>query len=202
VWFRYRERIRSWYVAVLTLVALGAVLYVVYPAGPPWLGAEYRAVGQVDRLSTLGWQVLHLDGARELLGDTQRGSNPVAAMPSLHAAVPVLVMLFLWPVLRWRWRAALTAYAVMMASVLVYTGEHYVVDVAVGWLVAVVAVVIGRAVRRRRRPRETRPALVAVTRIEDEDVDVASRIHAGANPMLLTGLDTSMTSRRRGTRPT
>ena len=31
-----------------------------------------------------------------------------------------------------------------MAVTLVYTGEHYVADIAAGWLVAVVAVVVAR----------------------------------------------------------
>jgi membrane-associated phospholipid phosphatase len=36
-----------------------------------------------------------------------------------------------------------------MAVTLVYTGEHYVVDVAVGWLVAALATAVGSAVPRR-----------------------------------------------------
>jgi membrane-associated phospholipid phosphatase len=43
----------------------------------------------------------------------------------------------------------LAAYAVAMALTLVYTGEHYVVDVLAGWLVAVAAVAAGAVLRRR-----------------------------------------------------
>lgn len=148
VWFRFRERMRSWVAAVLVLTTLGVLLYVVYPAGPPWLGAQYQVIGPVDRIPTLGWQVLHLDVIGDLLDATVRSGNPVAAMPSLHAAIPALVLLFFWPVLGWWGRSTLLAYAVVMAGVLVYTGEHYVIDVLVGWLVAIVAGGVGWVVRR------------------------------------------------------
>jgi membrane-associated phospholipid phosphatase len=46
----------------------------------------------------------------------------------------------------------LVAYALAMALTLVYTGEHYVVDVLVGWLYAALTVAAVGAVRRARRP--------------------------------------------------
>ena len=57
-------------------------------------------------------------------------------MPSLHAGAALLVALFLWPSVSRVVRAALVAYAVAMALTLVYTGEHYVVDILAGWAVA------------------------------------------------------------------
>ncbi len=65
-------------------------------------------------------------------------------MPSLHAGAALLVALFVWPSVGAFARAVLATYAVAMAVTLVYTGEHYVVDIAAGWLVAVVAVVVAR----------------------------------------------------------
>ncbi len=56
-------------------------------------------------------------------------SNPVAAMPSLHAAIPMMLLLLFFgrvgPVLK----VVLVAYALTMACTLVYGGEHYVTDV-------------------------------------------------------------------------
>jgi membrane-associated phospholipid phosphatase len=76
-------------------------------------------------------------------------------MPSLHAGAALLVALFFWPSVDVLRRVALLAYAVAMAVTLVYTGEHYVVDVAAGWGVAGCAVAVGTVVRlprsRRRR---------------------------------------------------
>jgi membrane-associated phospholipid phosphatase len=67
-------------------------------------------------------------------------SNPVAAMPSLHAAIPMMLALFFWPRVRAWLRVVLLAYAVAMGFTLVYAGEHYVIDVLVGWVYAALAV--------------------------------------------------------------
>ncbi len=47
----------------------------------------------------------------------------------------MLVALFLWPLVGAGWRA-LAGDVLLMAAALVYTGEHYVVDAAAGWLTA------------------------------------------------------------------
>jgi len=150
VWFRLRERFTAWLVAVLSMSFLGIAVYVAYPAAPPWLASESGDIGAVARISHVGWDYLHLDAVGRLTQLGQGGSNPVAAMPSLHAGAALLVALFLWPsVSRWaRW--TLLAYAVAMAAVLVYTGEHYVVDVLAGWLVAALALGLASTSLARR----------------------------------------------------
>lgn len=144
VWFRLREQFRAWVRAVLLLTVGSMVVYVLYPAAPPWLASDLGLAPPVQRLSASGWDHLGLGAVGELLASTQAGSNPVAAMPSLHAAVPVLIAAFLWSVSRGRWRLISWAYAAAMTLALVYTGEHYVVDVAAGTLAAVAAALAGR----------------------------------------------------------
>lgn len=151
IWFRQRERFRSWIAAVLTLTGTGYLGYVLYPAAPPWLAADDGVIGPVERTSHLGWEYLHLDVVGRLTTAGQDGSNPVAAMPSLHAGVALLVALYLWPAVGSLGRVLMVGYALAMAVVLVYTGEHYVVDVAVGWVLAILAAAVGLAVGRRRR---------------------------------------------------
>ena len=153
VWFRIRHRFTGWLVAVLTFTVVGVTGYVVYPATPPWLAAQEGRIGAVERISLIGWDHLHLDAVARLLALGQEGSNPVAAMPSLHAGAALLVTLFLWPSVSGRWRAVLAVYVVLMALTLVYTGEHYVVDIAVGWLTAVVGAAVASAVARHRARR-------------------------------------------------
>lgn len=153
VWFRLRDRFRAWLGAVLTFTALGVAGYVVYPAAPPWLAAARDAISPVDRISGLGWHYLHLDRIADLTASGQHGSNPVAAMPSLHAGAALLIALFLWAAARAPGRAALLGYVVLMAATLVYTGEHYVVDVVAGWLVAGAAVACGVLVDRLPQTR-------------------------------------------------
>ncbi len=164
VWFRLRDRFTSWIAAIVTFTTLGVTGYVVYPATPPWLASDDGAIGPVVRISTVGWDYLHLGAVGRLIDVGQGGSNPVAAMPSLHAGSALLVVLFLWPVAGTWWRAALVTYVLAMALTLSYTGEHYVVDVLAGWLIAGVAYAIGVAVRRRARPADVAPPYVLQSR--------------------------------------
>jgi membrane-associated phospholipid phosphatase len=154
VWFRLRPRFGEWLTAVLSMTLLGIVGYLVYPAAPPWLAAQRGDIGALDRISHIGWDGLGLDAVGRLVQLGQSGSNPVAAMPSLHAGAALLAALFLWPSVQLVSRVLLAAYALAMALTLVYTGEHYVVDVLAGWLVAVVGVGASRLVGRRARERE------------------------------------------------
>lgn len=157
-WFRLRDRFGDWLVAVLTFSFVGIVGYVAYPAVPPWMAAEDGAVGGVRRASDLGWDHLGLGAVGRLVELGQSSSNPVAAMPSLHAGAALLVALFLWPSVGRLARATLLTYAFAMGLTLVYTGEHYVVDVVAGWGVAVVAVLLARARRTlTRSPDRTDP---------------------------------------------
>jgi membrane-associated phospholipid phosphatase len=155
IWFWLRDRFASWLAAVVTFTVLGIGGYVLYPAAPPWLASDLGQIGDVHRISGLGWSYLHLDGIGRLTTLGQGGSNPVAAMPSLHAGSALLIALFCWPMARTLWRAALAGYVVLMALTLVYTGEHYVVDVIGGWLTAGSAFAVGAAVRRWRSPHRT-----------------------------------------------
>ncbi|GAA4692346.1 phosphatase PAP2 family protein [Nocardioides conyzicola] len=159
-WFRMRDRFAAWLTAVLTFTVVGVSGYVLYPAAPPWLASEQDQIGTVDRISRFGWHFLELDPIARLSALGQGESNPVAAMPSLHAGAALLVALFLWPVVGNGWRAALLLYVALMALTLVYTGEHYAVDVVAGWATAGIAVTVG-ARSNRRRPRSPRPAPAA-----------------------------------------
>jgi membrane-associated phospholipid phosphatase len=72
-------------------------------------------------------------------------------MPSLHAGAALLVVLFLWPDAGAVRRMLLASYVLLMGAVLVYTGEHYVVDVLAGWATAVAGIAVGRGVVKARK---------------------------------------------------
>ena len=86
-------------------------------------------------------------------------ANIVAAFPSLHAAQTLLITLFLVRRLRTPWRHLLWLYPLVMAWALVYSGEHYVVDILFGWIYCVL---VYTAVERTRSLVQTRRA-AAVT---------------------------------------
>ena len=66
-------------------------------------------------------------------------------MPSLHTATASLVALYGITRLRHPARWLLLAYPALMSVTLVYTGEHYVVDVLAGYLWAGLVMVAASA---------------------------------------------------------
>jgi hypothetical protein len=156
LWLRDRARWAGYARLVLALSAAGLVTYVLYPAAPPWLASRDGVIEHVDRISSSGWAVLGLPKAGALLDSGQGQVNPVAAVPSLHTAFAVLTCLALLPLARHLGqRLALVAYAVVMPLVLVWSGEHYVIDTLLGALYAgavwMLVPRLGRLLRRRRR---------------------------------------------------
>ncbi|RBY86666.1 phosphoesterase PA-phosphatase [Blastococcus sp. TBT05-19] len=138
LWVRDRERWARCARLVVGLSVAGLVTYVLYPAAPPWLAARDEVIEPVARISSSGWEVLGLPKAGVLLDAGQGQVNLVAAMPSLHTAFAALMCAVLLPMARWTWqRVALVAYAVLMPVVLVWGGEHYVVDTLLGAAYAV-----------------------------------------------------------------
>lgn len=115
------------------------------------------ADGWVERISTRGWAKLNLNTARALLDEGQRSVNLVAAVPSLHAGLSLAIAIFLWRRVQRRWHPLLVGYVLVMAFTLVYSAEHYVVDILLGWLLAIAVVWLLSLVRARR------PAEVPVT---------------------------------------
>lgn len=111
----------------------------------------------VERISTRGWGTLHLQSAGALVKSGQASVNLVAAIPSLHAGLTAMIAVFLWRRVKTWCRTLLVTYVLTMAFALVYSAEHFVVDILLGWaLAAIVLVVMGRleaTPSRRRAPR-------------------------------------------------
>jgi PAP2 superfamily protein len=140
LWFFARARFRRYIATVSLLAAMGFLTYALFPAAPPWLASREgelewttRTIGPISGeipFVSLSWETMFERGSQY--------ANPVAAIPSLHAAYTLLITLVLWRTARWA-RPLLAAYPVGMAFALVYTAEHYVVDILLGWAYAVAA---------------------------------------------------------------
>lgn len=161
LWLRDRARWGHYVRLVMALSLAGLATYVLYPAAPPWLAARAGVIGEVHRRSGHGWAELGLPRAGALLHAGQGAVNPVAAVPSLHTAFAVLLCLFALPLVRRRWqRVLLVGYAVAMPLVLVWSGEHYVVDTVLGALYAAgvcIAVPASERLVHRLRRRSSAP---------------------------------------------
>ena len=108
----------------------------------------------VERIVGRGWGNLNLHTATALLDAGQASVNLVAAIPSLHAGMTAAIAAFLWNRVHRGWRPVLVAYVLIMAFTLVYTAEHYVIDILLGWTLAAIVVALPRLVRRRKRRRD------------------------------------------------
>jgi len=174
LWLRDRARwaafVRRWF----ALSIAGLVTYFACPAAPPWWAAKYGLIDPVARISTRGWKAIGLHGAGNLLNAGQVASNPVAAMPSLHSAFALFVVVFFLSRVRRRWWPLLLAYPLAMTFALVYSGEHYLIDVLVGWAyVGLTFAVVGWFERWWGTPRE-RSARERATREATESVSASA----------------------------
>jgi hypothetical protein len=122
------------------------------------------ANGWVERIVGRGWGNLNLHSATALIDQGQASVNLVAAIPSLHAGLTLAVAAFLWRRVSRKWRPLLVLYVLVMAFTLVYTAEHYVVDVLLGWvLAAMVLLVVRRFESWRRRTADAEDQLNSVS---------------------------------------
>lgn len=151
-----------WTLVVLTVVTL--ITYALFPAAPPWM-AGLPANHTLPEVARVVPDTLRALGGHTVNSAVERGaaySNRVAAMPSLHGGIPMMLLLFAWPLVRARTRALLGVYCLAMLLTLVYGGEHYVTDILVGYLYAGAAVVGVRWWFNRRPETPTPPSSVAV----------------------------------------
>src|ERR1039457_6848947 len=90
-------------------------------------------------------------GATALFTHGSEFANNIAAMPSLHAAYPMFLLLFFWRRARTWVRALLVSYVLAMAFTLVYTAEHFVIDELAGWCAAIAVYFVGSRLLDWRR---------------------------------------------------
>ena len=129
---------RRWVVSVLAVACTGVIVSLVVPTAPPWLGARLTHGAGIARVFAAS------SGGSGVPTGGPTAGNAVAAMPSIHLALTVLVLAALW---RWpKLRLVGCAYVLAMAFSLVYMGEHYVIDELAG---AALAAAVWRISRGR-----------------------------------------------------
>lgn len=134
LWWRQPALFRRYAVATAVTFALGLGGFLLLPTAPPWL-AEPEAVTRITHHLLEGSPGASLSSA-----DGESGfwfePNRLAALPSIHVAATVLVLL---AARHAGGRAGMLAgaYALLMTLAVVYLGEHYLLDAALGWVVAV-----------------------------------------------------------------
>jgi membrane-associated phospholipid phosphatase len=105
------------------------------------------------------WSHIPIAHFNDLFEKGEQYANSVAAVPSLHAAYTLLIALFLWRFAPWWGRVLLALYPWAMAFALVYTSEHYFVDILLGWAYCVFAFFVVNRIADRMAAREVQPAV-------------------------------------------
>ncbi|MDQ4043915.1 MAG: phosphatase PAP2 family protein [Chloroflexota bacterium] len=137
LWWKRPSRFLQYLRAMTLTLALGLVLYFALPSNPPWMAPEsVNTPGAPTVLRIMEPIAMELGGGLYQAGYKVVGeSNPIAAMPSIHMAITFLLVPAsyyygrVWQVLAW-------IYAFSMGLALVYLGEHYIIDVVIGSLIA------------------------------------------------------------------
>lgn len=157
LYFRDVAAMRRFTLGFLALNLLGFVTYHAYPAAPPWY---YHAHGCVADLATRASEGANLARVDAALGFSYfasfygRSNDIFGAVPSLHVAYPVLIVLEGWKSFGRVLRVFSVAFAASMCVAAVYLDHHWIFDVVVGLSYAAVVFAGIRAAwaRLERRP--------------------------------------------------
>jgi membrane-associated phospholipid phosphatase len=103
----------------LGVLYAGLIGFFMLPTEPPWMAAHVVRI-----LEVVNGEPLKVD------------SNALAALPSLHVAMPAAIAMWLWCIRLPRWASVFTVFAAAMIFALVYLGEHYLVDALAGLVLA------------------------------------------------------------------
>jgi membrane-associated phospholipid phosphatase len=136
-WLTDRPAFERYVIGMVGLFYMGYLTYLFFPAAPPWLASQsgfiHPAIVRVsDAISSHFYSFIALPTVYRYFA-----SNPVAAVPSLHAAYAVLTGLFLYRKNR-GWFIPAFLYGAGVCVAVIYLGEHYFFDVVLGMLYAVV----------------------------------------------------------------
>lgn len=129
--FLYRRTLFPKYVAMIAgTMYLALLLFFLLPTAPPWLAGQTGALPGAFRVMDFVGGSVDPDTYQSFYASLGE-PNSVAAMPSLHQGVTFAM--YLWardhaP----RLAPWLLGYSLVMGAALMYLGEHYLADLAVG----------------------------------------------------------------------
>lgn len=144
LWIKNRASFRKFVGGFLVLSYTGLLTYVAFPAAPPWLASDNGYIPHVYKILNITFQTfpekLNIPSIY-----TSFDSNPVAAFPSLHAAYPLLILLF---AVKFFGKKGLIflPYVLAVWFSIVYMGEHYVTDIVGGIIYTVLSFYLVTAV--------------------------------------------------------
>jgi PAP2 superfamily len=145
------QRLWRWYAGMFVAINFSAcAIFAAVTTAPPWYAANEGLIPPFERIiAGRGWSRIGLNLMARVIDKGQDTVNPYAAIPSLHSAQALLIVACLWPLV-WKWvRPFLLAYPLFMTFALVYSGEHYLIDIFAGWGLVALALTGGWWLRQR-----------------------------------------------------
>lgn len=132
--------VRNMFVVSMCLALIG---YVGYPTAPPRM---FPGHGFVDTITDFS-NVNHDSTLAKVF------INPYAAVPSMHCAFALMIGASGFMVCRNWWAKAWWAiWPILIVWVVIVTANHYWIDAALGWMVALTAFAIAHVALARARP--------------------------------------------------
>lgn len=154
--FNHRVCFREFATAFIFCNILGFTLYLMFPTGPPriFLDGLYQNASLPSFTGIYGWT--------QALWDTNHPIPRLSSFPSLHVAYSTLTLIFVtkkshWPAHVRRWAVPLVG--TMAGSVwlsTIYLRHHWTPDIAAGWALAGVSVIVGSYLTRLATPNHDR----------------------------------------------
>jgi membrane-associated phospholipid phosphatase len=157
-----RRRLRSLGWTFLGVNVAGYLTYLILPVAPPWYVLS-RGFGPVDihtaasPAALVRWDALV--GVPYFKNFYAHATDVFGAMPSMHCAYPMLLLLFSRELRRPRLTAGLVAFQLVMCFSAVYLQHHYMSDVLAGMGYASAGYLIQRRVLAWWTARQLRIAI-------------------------------------------
>jgi membrane-associated phospholipid phosphatase len=145
----WKTRVKYYWEVVatyLTVFFAAFLTFLAFPTAPPWLASQNHYIEPIVRTSSYVWSALGIHNFASVYNHL--AANPVAAVPSLHAACATLLAIFIFKLYGRRWGLVSLIYPVLIYIGVVYEGEHYAFDVIAGIVYALGAYYAGPYVLR------------------------------------------------------
>jgi inositol phosphorylceramide synthase catalytic subunit len=144
LYIKNKQQFLCFSLSFLLVNLIGFCIYYIHPAAPPWYVARY---GFEVNPATHG-EVAGLARFDELLGIKvfslmySQNSNVFAAVPSLHCAYPVVVLYYAFKNNTSIMKILLTLFMLGIWFSAFYSGHHYLTDIILGVLCAVLGILV------------------------------------------------------------
>jgi membrane-associated phospholipid phosphatase len=144
-WLYFFHNSAYYFVRNMFMVSMGLALlgYAFYATAPPRFYSQYGFIDTINDFSSVN----HDSGL------AKRFINPYAAVPSMHCAFAAMVGLSAFRLVKHRpIKVFWACWPLIVAWVVIVTGNHYWLDVALGWGVAAISALVAQRLLARARP--------------------------------------------------